>query len=174
MRSHLRFRFLPMLMLLVLTGLGATAAFASSPSDQGPFPLSSVRDCLTTAPPTKAKICKVRPAVSTIANWQAGTSDWIVVRAAIGEDDQAKCSADQASIVPTITIDGKSFPVDTIPCAFNADTQLWFVDYRALSKPLDVGDHAIVESWFFTTDANGVPAGTTITFGPKTLTVAKK
>jgi hypothetical protein len=162
-----------MLMLLVLAGLGVTAAFAASPTDQGAFPLSSVRDCLTTAPATKDKICKVR-AAAAIANWQAGTSDWIVVRAAIGEPDQASCLADQTSIVPTITIDGKSFPVDTIPCAFNAGSGLWFVDYRALSKPLDTGDHAIVESWFFTTTSPGGTGGTTTTFGPRTLTVAKK
>jgi len=156
-------RRLLVMLVLVLGGLGATAAFASPPSDQGPFPLSSVPDCKTGAPDTGgAHICKVRVAIG--GNWQAGTGEWIVVRLANGLDTQAKCLSDQASIVATITIDGTSLPVDVISCAFNADSGLWFVDYRALSQPLPKGEHAISESFYYTTDSNGVTAGTTETF----------
>ena len=162
-------RFL-MTFVLVLGGLGATAAFAAPPTDQGPFPLSSVPDCKTGVPDTGgAHICKVRAAVG--GSWQAGTGEWIVIRAATGQPTQAACLADQGSIVATITIDGKSLPVDTIPCAFDAGSGLWFVDYRALSHPLPKGNHAISESWYFTIDANGVPAGATFTF-TATLTVS--
>ena len=171
MKVHVRFRFLPVLMLLVLAGVAAAAAFAAPPSDQGPFPLSSVPDCLTAAPDTGgAHICKVRAAAG-VANWQASTGEWIVIRAAIGENTLADCSADQASIAPTITIDGKSLPVDVTPCAFDTGSGFWFVDYRALSHPLPKGNHAISESWYFTTDAPGAPAGTTVPFST-TLTVS--
>ena len=150
--------------------LNHTGAKSAPPTDQGSFPLSSVPDCLTAAPNTGgAYICKVR-AAGGIASWQASTVEWIVIRAAAGENTLAACSADRASIVPTITIDGTRLPVDVIPCAFYAGA--YYVDYRALSHPLPNGDHAISESLYFTTDA-GDPAGTTLTFST-TLTVAAK
>jgi hypothetical protein len=150
--------------------LNHTGAKPAPPTDQGPFPLSSVPDCLTAAPNTGgAHICKVR-AAGSIASWQASIGEWIVIRAAAGENTLADCSADQASIVPTITIDGTSLPVDVTPCAFHAGA--YYVDYRALSHPLPKGDHAISESLYFTTDA-GAPTGTTLTFST-TLTVANK
>ena len=81
--------------------LNHTGAKSAPPTDQGPFPLSSVPDCLTAAPNTGgAHICKVR-AAGGIASWQALTGEWIVIRAAAGENTLADCSADQASIVPT-------------------------------------------------------------------------
>jgi hypothetical protein len=159
-------------MLPVLAVLwAAQLVYASPPSDAGSFPLSAVPDCVATAPDTGgAHICKVRAAVG--GQWQAGTGEWIVIRAAKGSTTQAGCLTDTASIVPTITIDGNSLPVDTIPCELNVASGLWFIDYRALSHPLPPGDHAIVESWYFTTNDGSNLAGTTITFNA-TLTVAQ-
>jgi hypothetical protein len=169
-RAHLWFRFLPVLMFLVLAGLAATAAFAAPPTDQGSFPLSSVPDCQATAPDTGgAHICKVRAAAG--GDWQAGSGEWIVIRAGFG-NTQATCLAYQVSVVATITIDGKTLSVDTIPCEYIASSDFWFVDYRALSYPLPPGDHAIQASFYFTTAVDIHPAGSTL-IDNATLTVAQ-
>lgn len=176
MKAHLRFRFLPVLIFVVLAGLAATAAFAAPPTDQGSFPLSSVPDCTTTAlNKGGVHICKVRAAVG--GDWQAATGEWIVIRSGFAPDmpdtTQATCLAYQASIVATITIDGKNLPVDTIPCELIPNSpDFWFVDYRVLSHPLPPGVHAISASFVFTTAVGPNLAGTTIT-DSATLTVAQ-
>ena len=176
MKAHLRFRFLPVLIFVLLAGLAATAAFAAPPTDQGSFPLSSVPDCKATVPdnPGGAHICKVRAAAG--GEWQAATGEWIVIRSGFAPDmpdtTQATCLAYQASIVATIRIDGKNLPVDTIPCEFiGPPSNFWFLDYRALSHPLPPGVHAISVSFVFTTAVGPNAAGTTIT-DSATLTIA--
>jgi hypothetical protein len=165
-RPRLRFLVCTIAALAVLGAAGT--AHASPPSDAGPFPLSTVPDCLTAAPDSGGPhVCKVRPAFG-LADWQAGAGEWIVVRVGDAEPDQAGCLAVQASVVATITVDGTTLPVDTTPCQFSAGS--WVVDYRALSHPLAPGDHAISTSWYFTTAAVGNAAGSTLTFGT-TLTV---
>jgi hypothetical protein len=169
------FRSVPVLVLFVLVGLGATAAFAAAPTDQGAFPLNSVPDCVAGAPDTGgAHICKVHPFAS--GPWQASTGEWILVRGAIwavgGGADEALCLAIQSSLDVTITIDGNSLPVDNIPCAFDAADGIWVSDWRALSPPLPPGDHQIVQTLVFTTaiPALGISAGSTST-PSATLTV---
>lgn len=173
MKVHLRFRFVPVLLLLVLAGVVATAAFATPPTDQGPYPLNAIPDCLTGVADTGgAHICKVHPFAA--GPWQAGTGEWIVIRGTVyGQGaDQATCMALQASAVVTITIDGNSLPVDSIPCAFSTDVSSWLSDFRALSHPLPKGDHAIVETLHYTTTVPGVVnAGDTFT-ATGTLTVS--
>jgi hypothetical protein len=163
-------------LLLVLAGVVAAAAFATPPSDQGPYPLDSVPDCVAAAPDTGgAHICKVHPFAAGVP-WQAGTGEWVVIRGAefaFGTaDDHATCLAIQASLKVTITIDGNSLPVDNIPCAFNAAANTWITDWRALSHPLPKGAHAIVETLVFTTAVDSIfSAGDTITANG-TLTVS--
>lgn len=164
MKSITRVRLMRVAVLMALTGLVVTGvAYATPPSDQGPSPLATVPDCKAPVADTGgAHICKVRAVLG--GNWQAGTGEWIVVRAGSGSDTQAACLADEATIVATITIDGKNLPVDTISCAFVAAFGGWFVDWRALSHPLPKGDHAIVETWYV--------GGVAVATFPATLTVS--
>lgn len=178
MSSFMRSRLARVTMLVALAGLGVTGlAYATAPSDQGPFPLTSVPDCLATvpAPPGGAHLCKVHPFAGPTVPWQASTGEWIVIRAGFYYPDpsaQAECQADQASVVATITIDGKNVPVDTIPCTVGTGpyTGYWPLDYRALSHPLTPGVHNIVETLTWTTTTASEPAGFTYTL-PATLTV---
>jgi hypothetical protein len=168
-----RLRFLVVSVVMVAVLAAAGAAYASAPTDGGPWPLSTLPDCLTAVPDTSGPhICKVRPApASGITHWQAGTGEWIVVRVGDLEPDQASCLAVQASVVATVTIDDATVPADLFPCQLSGG--FWIVDYRALFHPLAPGDHAVSESWHFTTAASDVPAGSTITFST-TLTVTPR
>lgn len=163
MRGHLRFRFLPMLLLMVLAGLAASAAFAVPPTDQGLFPLDSVPDCVAgTQIQGGAQICKVHPFASGV-DWQATTGEWIVVRGTYyiygaGDAlDQTYCQQIQSTLSVTFTIDGKTVPTDVIPCTYFGDPyDTWIADFRALSHPLTPGTHTIVEKLVFTQDIGGV------------------
>jgi hypothetical protein len=148
-------------------------AAASPPTDLAPLgPL--LPNCDSAAPDTHgAHICWVVPLQPS---WQASTGEWIVVRANPGAA-QSLCEQMQASVVATITLDGQSLPVDTIPCVLHpspdpTQPDVWRVDWRALSPPLTPGEHTFSASWFFTTtvDGNGT-AGQTATFPTSTLTV---
>jgi len=157
-------------------------AAASPPTDLAPLG-SSLPPCAADAPDTRgAHTCWVVPLFS---GWQASTGEWIVPR--IGDAEpvdptnpgaaQSICEQMQASVVTTITLDGVSLPVDTIPCVLKrspdpTQPDVWRVDWRALSAPLTPGEHTFSASWFFTAtvDGNGM-AGHTVTFPTQTLTV---
>jgi hypothetical protein len=157
-------------------------AAASPPTDLAPLgPL--LPNCNSGAPDTHgAHICWVVP---LRPSWQASTGEWIVVR--IGDAEpvnsanpgtaQSLCEQMQASVVATITLDGVSLPVDTIPCVLRpspdpTQPDVWRVDWRALSPPLTPGEHTFSASWFFTTTVDGIgTAGETATFPTSTLTV---
>src|SRR5438445_1791247 len=162
----------------------SSIASASAPTDLAPLgPL--LPSCTASAPDTGgAHICWVTP---LRPGWQASTGEWIVVRVGDAEavdpsnPDAAKtlCEAFQAAIVATITLDGQSLPVDTIPCELHpgsgGNSDVWFVDWRALSQPLTPGQHTFSASWFFTQTVSGVAnAGDTSVFPTQTLTVIPK
>jgi hypothetical protein len=118
----------------------------------------------------------VHPFAGPDVPWLASSGEWVVIRAGFYYPDdptaQADCQADQASVVATVTIDGKKLPVQTIPCTegtgdFAGD---WPLDFRALSHPLTPGVHNIVETLTWTTATSSAPAGFTYTL-PATLTV---
>ena len=156
----------------------SSIASASAPTDLAPLgPL--LPSCTASAPDTGgAHICWVTP---LRPGWQASTGEWIVVRLGDAEPvdpanpDAAKtrCAQLQASIVATITLDGQSLPVDTIPCELHPGSpDVWFVDWRALSHPLTPGEHTFTVSWYFTQTVDGVAnAGDTSVFPTRTLTV---
>jgi len=119
--------------------------------------------------------------------WQASTGEWIVVRLGDAETvdpanpDAAKqlCEELQASIVATITLDGQSLPVSTIPCELHpgndGNPDVWFVDWRALSQPLTPGGHTFTVSWFYRQTVPGVAnAGDTAAFPTQTLMVIRQ
>jgi len=165
----------------VVVAATQTAA-ASPPTDLAPLG-PSLPSCTVGAPDTSgAHVCWVTP---LRAGWQASTGEWITVRVgdAINVDPanpgaaQSLCEQVQASVVATITIDGDSLPVDTIPCVLHPSSDptqpdVWFVDWRGLSHPLTPGVHTFSISWFFTSTVDGIgTAGDTATFGPQTVTV---
>jgi len=156
------------------------SVLASPPSDLVPLG-PSLPSCNVGAPDTRgAHICWVTP---LRPGWQASTGEWIVVRLGDAEavdpanPDTAKtrCEELQASIVATITLDGESLPVDTIPCELhpgNGNPDVWFVDWRALSQPLTPGEHTFTVSWYFTQTVNGFAnSGDTSVFPTQTLMV---
>jgi hypothetical protein len=173
----------------IVSGLIATLALiaapqsvmASPPDDRVPLG-PSLPSCTAVAPDTRgAHVCWVTP---LRPGWQASTGEWIVVRLgdaepvdpANPEAAQALCEDLQAAIVATITLDGQSLPVDTIPCELhpggNGNPDVWFVDWRALSQPLTPGGHAFTVSWFYTRTVPGFAnAGDTAVFPTQTLTV---
>lgn len=164
--------------IAVLAVIVATqSVLASPPSDLAPLG-PSLPNCIVDAPDTTgAHICWVTP---LRPGWQASTGEWIVVRLGDAEPvdpanpDAAKtlCEELQASIVATITLDGKSLPVDTIPCELHPGNNVWFVDWRGLSQPLTPADHAFTVSWYFTQTVNGVAnSGDTFVFPTQILTV---
>jgi hypothetical protein len=179
MRSHRLSLLVLALVFLVAAIAVAQTASASPPSDLGPLgPPPNVPNCTPGAPDTKgAHICWVTP---LRPGWQASTGEWIVIRVGDASDvdpanpgaAQARCEQLQASVVATITLDGQSLPVDTIPCEFQPQAGRWFVDFRALTHPLPPGEHTFSESWFFTTTVPGVAnAGETWTFPTQKVTV---
>ena len=156
------------------------SVLASPPSDLVPLG-PSLPSCNVGAPDTRGvHICWVTP---LRPGWQASTGEWIVVRLGDAEavdpanPDTARtlCEELQASIVATITLDGESLPVDTIPCELhpgNGNPDVWFVDWRALSQPLTPGEHTFTVSWYFTQTVNGFAnSGDTSVFPTQTLTV---
>lgn len=165
------FRLMSALLLPVVAAFAATqVVYASPPSDQGAFPLSSVPDCTTSLPATGgAFLCKAQ--IFGEPTQQAPAGEWIVIRGGIGvtpdEADgygtpQDVCLAFQAGFRITMTIDGRAVPVDTIPCAYYAPLDAWFVDYRTLSHPLTPGVHTITQTWYATVDLpEDTPAGYT-------------
>jgi hypothetical protein len=172
--------------LVVLVASAAALAVSSIASATPPSDLTqtgpSLPSCIAGAPDTLgAHQCWVVP---LRPGWQASTGEWIVVRLGDAENvdpanpDAAKtlCEELQASIVATITLDGQSLPVDTIPCELrpgsNGNPDVWFVDWRALSHPLTPGDHPFTVSWYFTQTVGGVAsAGDTFVFPTQTLSV---
>ena len=158
----------------------SSVAAGSPPTDLPPlgsfFP-SCVAGALDTSGAHQCWVVPLRP------GWQASTGEWIVVRLGDAEavdpanPDTARtlCEELQASIVATITLDGESLPVDTIPCELhpgNGNPDVWFVDWRALSQPLTPGEHTFTVSWYFTQTVDGVAnAGDTSVFPTRTLTV---
>src|SRR5437763_7384682 len=169
------------LVALVAVFAASSIASASPPSDLSPLgPM--LPSCVASAPDTGgAHICWVTPLRS---GWQASTGEWIVVR--LGDASsvdptnpgaaETRCEQMQASIVATITLDGQSLPVDTIPCELhpgsNGNPDVWFVDWRALNQPLTPGQHTFSASWYFTQTVAGVAnAGDTSVFPTQTLTV---
>jgi hypothetical protein len=169
----LRIRLAQLVMLGAVAGLVAAGlAYAATPSDLGPYPLSTVPDCTAAANIGGARICKVR--VVAGGNWRASAGEWIVIRAAVGHSGakaKATCMANQAAAVVTITIDGQQDPVDTIPCAL--DSGRYEVDWRALSHPLKPGRHIIAETWYFPRATPDWPKGATAVW-LAALTVAPK
>lgn len=173
----------PLVVLVVSLAAFAVSSMASAspPTDLSPLG-PSLPSCTAGAPATGgAHICWVTP---LRPGWQASTGEWIVVRLGDAEPvdpanpDAARtlCEQLQASIVATITLDGQSLPVDTIPCELhpgnNGNPDIWFVDWRALSHPLTPGDHTFIVSWFYTQTVDGVAnAGDTAIFPTQTLTV---
>ena len=175
-------RLVPVLIASIAFVAVIQTAAASPPTDLAPLG-ALLPNCVAGAPDTQgAHICWVTP---LRPSWQASTGEWIVVR--IGDAEpvdpanpgaaQSLCEQMQASVVATITLDGQSLLVDTIPCAFRPSPDptspaVWFVDWRALSPPLTPGEHTFSANWFFTTtvDGNG-NAGQTVTFPTSTLTV---
>jgi len=163
----------PRRVFVLIASLAAFAvsagASASPPSDQLPLGPSSLPSCTASAPDTQgAHICWV---TLLRGGWQASTGEWIVVRVGDLEPTQSLCEQMQASVVATITLDGQSLPVDTIPCQ-GSDADGWFVDWRALSQPRIPGTHTFSASWYFTATVDGIaPAGYTATFGPQALIV---
>ena len=173
----------------IVSGLIATLALmavpqsvlASPPNDLLPLG-PSLPSCTANAPDTQgAHICWVTPLRS---GWQASTGEWVVVRVgnaepvdpANPEGAQTLCEVLQGAIVATITLDGQSLPVDTIPCELhpgsNGNPDVWFVDWRALGQPLAPGEHAFTVSWIYTQTVPGVAnAGDTAAFPTQTLTV---
>ena len=163
---------------------GTQGVWASPPGDLQPLG-PSLPSCNAAAPDTRgAHVCWVTP---LRPGWQASTGEWIVVR--VGDAEavdpinpdaaQTLCEAFQAAIVATITLDGQSLPVDTIPCELHpgsgGNSDVWFVDWRALSQPLTPGQHTFSASWFFTQTVSGVAnAGDTSVFPTQTLTVIPK
>ena len=159
----------------------SSIASASPPSDLVPLG-PSLPSCVAGGPDTRgAHICWVVPLFS---GWQASTGEWIVVRLGDAEPvdpanpDAAKtvCEQFEASVVATITLDGLSLPVDTIPCALHpgrsGNPDVWFVDWRGLTQPLTPGEHTFTVSWHFTQTVEGVAnAGETRQFPTQTLTV---
>ncbi|TMC84860.1 MAG: hypothetical protein E6J06_05410 [Chloroflexi bacterium] len=157
------------------------SALAAPPSDLVPLG-PSLPSCIAGAPDTPgAHICWVTP---IRPGWQASTGEWVVVRLGDAEQvdpanpDAAKtlCEELQAAIVATITIDGQSLAVDTIPCELhpgsNGNPDVWFVDWRGLSQPLTPGQHTFTVSWYFTQTVPGFAnAGDTSVFPTQTLTV---
>jgi hypothetical protein len=171
-----------------IAGLGLVATtqsvLASPPSDLVPLG-PSLPSCIAGAPDTGgAHICWVVP---LRPRWQASTGEWIVVRLGDAETvepanpDAARtvCEALQTSIVATITLDGQSLLVDTIPCELhpgnNGNPDFWFIDWRALSHPLTPGGHTFTVSWFYTETVPGVAnAGDTAVFPTQTLMVIRQ
>jgi hypothetical protein len=173
----------------ILSGLIATLALiaapqsvlASPPNDLVPLG-PSLPSCTANAPDTGgAHICWVTP---LRPGWQASTGEWIVVRlgnaltvdSANPEAAQTLCEELQAAIVATITLDGQSLAVDTIPCELHpgssGNPDVWFVDWRALSHPLTPGGHTFSVSWLYTQTVPGVAnAGDMVVFPTQTLTV---
>jgi hypothetical protein len=167
---------------LVLAASVAAFAFssiasASAPTDLAPLG-SLLPSCTASAPDTAgAHICWVTP---LRPGWQASTGEWIVVRLGDAapvdpaDPDAARtlCEQLQASIVATITLDGQPLAVDTIPCELHpGNPDVWFVDWRALSRPLTPGEHTFTVTWYFTQTVAGVAnAGDTSVFPTQTMT----
>lgn len=184
MRSPRLSRIVPAFIAPLAVIAATQSGWASAPSDLVPLG-PSLPTCTATAPDTRgAHICWVTP---LRPGWLASTGEWIVVRLGDAEPidlanpDAARtlCEELQASIVATITLDGQSLPVDTIPCELHAGTNgnpdVWFVDWRALSQPLTPGEHTFTVSWYFTQTVNGVAnAGDTSVFPTQTLTVVQQ
>ena len=156
----------------------SSIASASSPTDLAPLG-PSLPSCVAGAPDTSgAHICWVVP---LRPGWQASTGEWIVVRLGNAapvdpaHPDAARtlCGQLQASVVATITVDGQSLPVDTIPCELHpGNPDVWFVDWRALSHPLTPGEHTFNVSLYFTQTVDDFAnAGDTSVFPTQTLTV---
>jgi hypothetical protein len=178
-------RIAPGFVAVILSIAATQTALASPPSDLVPLGPSTLPPCAAGAPDTTgAHICWVVP---LRPGWQASTGEWIVVRLGDAEPvDPANpggaktlCEQMEASIVATITLDGQSLPVDTVPCELrpgnNGNPDIWFVDYRGLSNPLTPGGHTFTVSWFFTQTVPGVAnAGHTAVFPTQTLTVMPK
>jgi len=174
-------RHLVVLIASIAVFAGSSIAAASPPTDLAPLG-PSLPSCVAGAPDTSgAHICWVVP---LRPGWQASTGEWIVVRlgdaepvdAANPDAAQTLCEQLQASIVPRITLDGQSLPVDTIPCELhpgtNGNPDVWFVDWRALSQPLTPGEHTFTVSWHYTQTVPGIAnAGDTTVFPTQTLTV---
>jgi hypothetical protein len=160
----------PALALLVSVAaiVAVHGAAASPPTDLAPLG-PTLPSCTASAPDVSgAHVCWVIP---IRPGWQASTGEWIVVRIGDLEPTQSLCEQMQASVVATLTLDGQSLPVDTIPC-HGSDANGWFVDWRALSPPLPPGEHPFSASWYFTATVDGIgTAGQTAVFPTQTLTV---
>lgn len=177
MTTYLKGRFLPVLAVVLVAILGVVGvASAAPPGDAGPSPLN-LPNCM--AAQDTGHICKVSPALASFTGqpvtWQATTGQWIVIRLGWIDPDPTICSAAQASLIVTITLDGKPFPVDTFPCQFQTGLATgWIVDYRTLVHPLPPGEHSISVTSYFPTaigyPGDYTPAGTTVT-DATTLTV---
>jgi hypothetical protein len=149
MTTYLKVRFLPVLAFALLAVLGVVGvASAAPPSDGGSFPLN-LPNCM--AGQDTGHICKVSPALASFigqpVTWQATTGQWIVIRLGWADPDPAICSATQASLIVTITLDGRQLPVDTFQC--QASNGQWVVDYRTLVHPLAPGGHSISVTSYF-------------------------
>lgn len=168
MKAYLKSRFVPVLAVVLLAALGtAEAAMAVPPSDAGSSPLA-LPNCM--AGVDIGQICKVSPAFAPFTGqpvtWQAKTGTWIVIRLGWIDPDPANCAATQATLILTITLDGKQLPVDTFGCQFETGLATgWIVDYRALVQPLPPGEHSISVTSYFPVaigyPGDYVPAGTT-------------
>lgn len=168
MKADLKLRFMLVPVVALLATLASVGvAMAAPPSDGGSSPLA-LPNCM--AGVDVGRICKVSPALASFTGqpvaWQAKTGTWIVIRLGWIDPDPANCAATQATLVLTITLDGKQLPVDTIPCQFETGLATgWIVDYRALVQPLAPGDHSISVTSYFPVaigyPGDYVPAGTT-------------
>ena len=171
MRSHARRRRSGAILLLALTALTVVqVASANGPNEHLSDPVGNpgVPACLADAPNAgHPRVCKLRPFASP--NWQAETSEWIIIRTAWAHTSCAPLEA----IVATYTLDGTTLEVVQSACEFNSALGLWQVDFRALSHPLKRGDHAISTTYFFPEEVAGAPAGTTSTFST-TLSVTAR
>jgi hypothetical protein len=152
----------------LLAPLGAAGvAIAAPPSDGGSSPFA-LPNCMGGV--DIDHICKVSPAFASFTGqpvaWQAETGTFIVIRLGWIDPDPANCAAAQATLIPTITLDGKQLPVDTFPCRFETGLATgWIVDYRTLVHPLPPGEHSISVTSYFPVaigyPGDYVPAGTT-------------
>lgn len=165
MKAYLKLRLMPVLAVALLATLGTVGVAVAAPPSDGGSPLA-LPNCM--AGVDIGHICKVSPAFAPAGQpvtWQARTGTWIVIRLGWIDPDQAICAATQATLVLTITLDGRQLPVDTFPCQFDSDLNEWIVDYRALVHPLAPGDHAISVTSYFPVaigyPGDSVPAGTT-------------
>jgi len=158
--------------LIAVVGAGV-ATSATSPFARLSDPVGNpdVPRCLANAPDTSAPfVCKVLPFLRP--DWQAGLGEWIIVRTAYAVADQATCPALEA-VVATYTLDGKALAVDQSACEFNSLDNVYRIDFRAVSSPLPLGNHAISTTFYFPLEGvlDDIPAGTTVTYNT-TLSVA--